>query len=318
MWYYEIDKQRFGPLSREEIIQLIRTGVIQRKTSVWNENMSDWQKARDTELMQLFDTSYSNPPTIAPTSAIDASASPAVPEAPSPGFKNPTRLTKRLQFFLYASLVLCALSLWSNFLELQLLNDFRNGVYSSEQEAETDAEKNDNRQVLVGGAMFIVYVTSSILFLIWFHRVNYNIRKLGAQDMRFTPGWCVGWFFIPVASLWKPYQAMKETVKASIHPADWQNQTNDPLVGVWWTLLILSNSLGQVVLRLAFRADEIGEFIFATQVDMVAIAVDIVLFIVILMLVGKVYSLQMNHFQGQSQLHCQSPTPGEPDFSQQA
>ena len=45
--------------------------------------------------------------------------------------------------------------------------------------------------------------------------------------MDFTPGWAVGWNFIPIANLWKPYQAIKEIWVTSAgehltrHPPPW-------------------------------------------------------------------------------------------------
>lgn len=63
----------------------------------------------------------------------------------------------------------------------------------------------------------VVYIITSVLFLRWVYVSNRNARALGASDMQHSPGWSVGWYFIPIATLWKPYQAMKEIYKAS-HP----------------------------------------------------------------------------------------------------
>ncbi len=68
----------------------------------------------------------------------------------------------------------------------------------------------------------LAFIATSVPFLMWIHRANRNARALGAQDMRFTPGWSVGWFFVPLLSLWKPYQAMKEIWRASQDPHTWQ------------------------------------------------------------------------------------------------
>ena len=313
MWHYEIDNQNLGPISQEEVIQLIRNGVIKRKTKVWKEGMPKWQKAQNTELKQLFDHTYSDPFTTAPAPPDAAPAPLTTSDVQPEGFKNPTRLTKWLTIFLYCNIGLAAIALWSDSLELKLLNDFENGTYSNEKEVEEAAEANDNRQALVGGVAFIAYITSGILFLVWIHRANYNARKLGAQDLQFTPGWCVGWFFVPFANLWKPYQAMKEIVKASTNPAEWRSQSDDPLVGGWWALFIISAIVSHFSLRLALDAQEINDFIFANKVDMIAIAVDIPKMIVVLMLVGKVYSRQMDHLRAQSWLQPVSPTPDEFD-----
>jgi hypothetical protein len=46
------------------------------------------------------------------------------------------------------------------------------------------------------------------------YRTNVNAPTFN-DGMSVTPGWAIGWFFVPVANLFKPYQAMKETWIAS-------------------------------------------------------------------------------------------------------
>src|SRR6266404_5443429 len=46
-----------------------------------------------------------------------------------------------------------------------------------------------------------LYLGLVILFSIWVYRANLNARALGGKDMRFSPGWAVAWFFIPVMNL---------------------------------------------------------------------------------------------------------------------
>ena len=62
----------------------------------------------------------------------------------------------------------------------------------------------------MGVVYLIAYITAVVLYCIWIHRANRNARALGTQGMRFTPGWCVGWWFIPFMNLYKPYQAVSE------------------------------------------------------------------------------------------------------------
>jgi hypothetical protein len=73
---------------------------------------------------------------------------------------------------------------------------------------------------LVSALSSLVAIASSILFLLWFYRVYRNLPALGASELRFTPGWAVVWWFIPILNLWKPYQVTIEIMKGS-----------DPIVG---------------------------------------------------------------------------------------
>ena len=77
--------------------------------------------------------------------------------------------------------------------------------------------------------------------------------------MEFTPGWSVGWYFIPLMHLFKPYQAVKEMHQALDPEAgsdDWRLLGDIPtVVGWWWGVWIISIVLGNISTRLAFSSD---------------------------------------------------------------
>ncbi len=54
-WYYPLDEQRIGPLSQEQLADLVAQGVIQPDTSLWRESMVNWQPAREAA-PALFDS----------------------------------------------------------------------------------------------------------------------------------------------------------------------------------------------------------------------------------------------------------------------
>jgi hypothetical protein len=80
----------------------------------------------------------------------------------------------------------------------------------------------------------IVYCGAILVFAVWTYRMNANIHALGS-NLRFTPGWAVGWYFVPIANLWKPYQVMRELWLVSNNPADWQTGRTSKLLSWWWT-----------------------------------------------------------------------------------
>jgi hypothetical protein len=53
-------------------------------------------------------------------------------------------------------------------------------------------------------------LVSIIAVAMWIHRAHANLYEAGAEGLQFTPGWAVGWYFIPFANLFKPFQAMRE------------------------------------------------------------------------------------------------------------
>jgi lysylphosphatidylglycerol synthetase-like protein (DUF2156 family) len=86
-----------------------------------------------------------------------------------------------------------------------------------------------------------VSLFAMIISLVWMHQAAKNVRAFNLWGLRFTPGWVVGWWFIPFASLWMPFQAMKEVWKASdpdnigAEPSSWAGPGGRPASGsAWW------------------------------------------------------------------------------------
>lgn len=78
-WYYSIDgTNRFGPVSQEELIQLINQGNLNSQSLVWKEGMSAWVYA--STVNELF------PKNIPPALPVNPSR---IPSLPNTSFKVP-------------------------------------------------------------------------------------------------------------------------------------------------------------------------------------------------------------------------------------
>ncbi len=111
-------------------------------------------------------------------------------------YKDSSSLTNWVRYMLYAQILVAIVSIGSNFLEYQLLSDYQNSVYTSQEKAVADGEASDQRQQMVGLIYLAVFIVSGFLILRWIHRANYNARQLGAKEMEFSPGWSIGYYFI--------------------------------------------------------------------------------------------------------------------------
>ena len=207
-------------------------------------------------------------------------------------YKDSSNLTKWVRYMLYAQIALAIISIGSNFLEYQLLSDYQSGAYISQEKAAADGEASDQRQQVVAAMYLLVFVVSGFMILRWIHRSNYNARRLGAKEMVFTPGWSVGYYFIPILTLWKPYQAMKEIWKASHNPNDWATEKAGSILGLWWFLWIVTNILGQAVFRMALGAEELQELMHLNVITQVSDALAIPLALVTLSIVNSIYRAQ--------------------------
>jgi len=193
---------------------------------------------------------------------------------------DPTSLTKSLKIMLWISLGVSILSLLSHLLQMNLLS----GAYS-----QANAESNDARQQFIGFLYLATFIVTGIMFLKWIYRANSNCHGFGAQGMEFTPGWSIGWYFIPIATLWKPYQAMKEIWKVSKNPSNWQKVTDSTLLGWWWALWIISNIMGQIIFQMTMRVDTVSSLKDLTTASIISGIIDIPSYIVAVSLITAVF-----------------------------
>jgi hypothetical protein len=120
----------------------------------------------------------------------------------------------------------------------------------------------------------LVGILEFILFLLWYYRNHRNLGALGASELRFTPGWAVVWWFIPILNLWKPYQVTVEVMKAS-DPAIGRTDSETrktmrrpPYVLAWWLfnfmavgVIILAYIIASPEAEVATRAPEMSWFV---------------------------------------------------------
>jgi hypothetical protein len=200
--------------------------------------------------------------------------------------KDLTSLTKFLKTMLWISLGISVISLLSDFMQMNLLSA---GSFS-----QAEAKANDSRQLITGILYLVAFIVTGIVFLKWTHRANSNCHGFGAQGMKFSPGWSIGYYFIPFLNLYRPYQAMKEIWKVSTSPANWQNEMGSPLLGWWWALGLIAGFLGQASFRMFMKADTVSSLQASTTMSIVSGVIDIPLYIVAVSLVSAIFAKQEN------------------------
>ena len=208
-------------------------------------------------------------------------------------FKDPTNLIAWIKYFLCFQVVLAFVAIGSNLMEYQLLTDFQNGLYFSQEMAVADAEANDMRQAVIAFSYLGVFIVSGVLILRWIYQANQNVRQFGAKDMVFSPGWSIGFYFIPIVSLWKPYQAMKEIWQASQNPTNWPAEKVSSILGIWWFFWIANSIAGQAAFRMSRRAEEISEIMNVNLVSQASEVISIPLALVTWLMIKKVSNAQL-------------------------
>lgn len=95
--------------------------------------------------------------------------------------------------------------------------------------------------LFLGGLASIAGVVGAAIAVpMWMHRAFRNLPALGATDLRWSPGWAAGAWFIPLASLVIPFLVARELwARAGGQPAPpWQ------LMPVWWAAWVAGQVLG--------------------------------------------------------------------------
>ena len=201
-------------------------------------------------------------------------------------------LTKWIRYVLYAQILIAILSIIFGFLEWQLLLGFQAGIYASIEDAFADGELAIMLLQGIGIASLIAFMASAVLILKWIYRANFNARHLGASNMSYTPAWSIGYYFIPIFNLWKPYQAMKEIWMASKNIFDGQLAKTPIIFPLWWALWLSSNILNQSVFRLSAKAVELSELMNLNMLSQISNLIDIPLALVTLAIINSIYNCQ--------------------------
>ncbi|MBV1859127.1 MAG: DUF4328 domain-containing protein [Nannocystaceae bacterium] len=133
----------------------------------------------------------------------------------------------------------------------------------------------------------VLFVVSNTVYLMcaagigaFLVRANHNARRLGGPDhgMTTSPGWTVGWFFIPFANWVRPYRAVKEIWMVS------QPDRSGPLP-IWWALWLITSLGGRIADKISERAETWDEIIRSNWLNFAhngfAIAAALAVFLVV-------------------------------------
>lgn len=188
-------------------------------------------------------------------------------------------LTNTLCILLKISIFITAIAVLADVYEYFAYRNLSPNVDSNQITLPSDVASD-----IVGYLQVALFITIAIFFLIWIYRTNKNLHALSREQMKYTPGWSVGWYFVPIANLIMPYQVMKEI---------WQVSHKDPIakpaiVGWWWCLWIISGLMDRLAVKLYSEASDAVTYAAAALVYAASDGLDVVLRIVLLVLVTKI------------------------------
>jgi hypothetical protein len=185
----------------------------------------------------------------------------------------------------------------SCFLQIELIDKARHGHRITQQEAFA----NDARHALFVFVRALAYIVSGIVFLIWFYKVYRNLPSLGAAQTEHSPGWAVGWWFIPIAGLIVPCQIAKEIWKGS-HPDNLAVRSKaalvgSPLVTAWWTFWLIMIVIGTYSAFSRPNMKSLDQIVAANWAGIFAMAATLPAGVLAVLFVAKVDSNQTRRYE---------------------
>jgi Domain of unknown function (DUF4328) len=202
------------------------------------------------------------------------------PEKPQPYRSGATR-AKVAMLLLGAMAVLDSIGLVQDLLGLQLVDRIADGTITVEE-----ADAYDQQVALHSLAWFAVYIPTVIAFLAWLSRAVANVPALGAGEPPSSPRASIGWWFVPIANLWKPYGIVKgvhERLKAVAGGAG-------PMFPVlaWWLFWIAGSVVDNLAARLFLAGDDLATLRNGMTISAVGNALTIVAAILAILVVRAI------------------------------
>ncbi len=203
-------------------------------------------------------------------------------------FQNLGPLTAIVTVLLLFGIIGSVAETLSSYGQLDMLNRARSGV----EVKLDDISAIEARMVSMGLGAVAIYIVTAICFAIWIVRAHKNLRALKIQRLSYTPGWALGWFFVPFLNLIRPFQAMKDLWQASHAGAEWSTASSAKLVDFWWCLWLINNVYGAIISRTFSSQNSIDEVILATKIGMAGFLIHIPVCILAIKLVRGIHSAQ--------------------------
>ena len=204
-------------------------------------------------------------------------------------YKDSSTLTRIVRIALVASMLASIATILSDFRQRGLLHLAEaNGMSVDEAWGEFPLDA-----LLVPLGLLAVGLFTIITIAMWIHRMARNARALlGASRLEYTPGWTVGWYFIPFANLWKPYQAFKDVWIGSFEGKEPRGVANSGPLPLWWTLWLAYSFVSNISARMSLRASTFDDEYLSLTFSTISEIINLPLCLVFLFIVNRLYARQ--------------------------
>lgn len=209
------------------------------------------------------------------------------------------RKWRSISFLTYATVGAVGLNALTELMQLfalagerRLLSQLAGGAATQENFA--SAARTTESLIAVSALLTVMsLVLAYVLAGFWIYNAACNARALGARGFQNSPGWAVGWYAVPIASLFKPFEAMAEIYKASRSPVGWPLQKTPLLLRFWWGAWLIAGLGGYIMAIAARELTAPADLVGATQLQMLDVVLELVASALFVTVVLRVYRAQV-------------------------
>jgi hypothetical protein len=222
--------------------------------------------------------------------AISDRPSPDLPPPPPYDFVSAAGRTKWFVRFAWMAIVANALGAVVTAFEIELLGRIDSGNFT-----DSEIDLNETLFALYGVIALAVILLAMVIAFMWTYRVNKNSWVLRRSNMKFRPGWSVGWWFIPIANIFQPYRIIAELWRANVgrdDAEDWTNNEVSPEILLWWVLAIVGNVMATIYDRLTDRAETLSDYFLADGIFIISSLTGVVMWYISIRIVRAIQAGQ--------------------------
>lgn len=216
-------------------------------------------------------------------------------------YRNIAGLTMWLRGLLIADVVKGAILLW-----LELLDQIRL------QRAMDGAPDPDLLIVHDGQAEFLppaflisLYAVEIVTLLVlawWIYAAARNCHAVSGKGLAYSPGWSVGWFFVPVANLYKPWHALLQTWNVSADPDGDPERRAPAFLMMWWLVRLIGIAASGGIFKNPGQSGDLAGELALSRLGIVSSICAILTSVGFYLVVTRIARMQSAHFTGR-------PTP---------
>lgn len=229
--------------------------------------------------------------------AIGSEAAAALPFAKARGFQlSPQHhsLNVRgglLQLAMGAYILINLAAIAITFVAASFIDRAYEGLFESEEAFESEALFIESASNGIFWTSIAVMVLCAVAYSIFVYGAAKNIQRSNAKGMTDSPGWAVGWSFVPFANLFKPYKVMGD-IWVSSHDPVRAALSAPAFMLLWWLPYIAGNVISNITDRMMTATEDPQQIISLAWIEVAASVMSIVAGLVLVFIVRKIVTAQ--------------------------